>query len=165
MNEENLKIRLICNQCGNVMDMDMDRASCPYCGKPIDTDTVSRFRAYRNSRKEAERILGSQDRVEKILRKLEEKLKKIPKAGKILSGVPTYISLLRSYIRREYPVLPAASAAAILGALIYVLSPVDFIPDLIPGMGFLDDALVLTAVIGSVKADVDPYLEWRDRHA
>lgn len=32
-------------------------------------------------------------------------------------------------------------------ALVYILSPVDFIPDAIPGLGQLDDGAVLLAVL------------------
>ena len=42
------------------------------------------------------------------------------------------------------------------GALIYFLSPIDFIPDFIPGIGLLDDLGVLTMVLAIV---VPPLLE------
>jgi hypothetical protein len=39
--------------------------------------------------------------------------------------------------------LPLRRILAILAALLYVISPVDVVPDLIPGLGWLDDLLVL----------------------
>ena len=35
-------------------------------------------------------------------------------------------------------------------ALLYFISPLDAIPDLLPGIGYLDDALIVTAVVGLV---------------
>jgi hypothetical protein len=39
--------------------------------------------------------------------------------------------------------LPLRRILAILAALLYVISPVDVVPDFIPGLGWLDDLLVL----------------------
>ncbi len=41
----------------------------------------------------------------------------------------------------------AAAAAAIGVGLLYVLSPIDVIPDVIPVLGLLDDALVLAVSV------------------
>ncbi|MBO5535981.1 MAG: DUF1232 domain-containing protein, partial [Clostridia bacterium] len=82
--------------------------------------------------------------------------------GGMLAYIPTFVSMLRSYIRQEYTALPIGTAVSVLSALIYVLLPFDLIPDFIPGLGLLDDALVLTTVMAGVKADVDAYLRWRD---
>jgi uncharacterized membrane protein YkvA (DUF1232 family) len=39
----------------------------------------------------------------------------------------------------------------LLAALAYFILPFDFIPDMIPGLGFTDDAAVLTAVFALVS--------------
>ncbi len=43
----------------------------------------------------------------------------------------------------------------VLGALGYLIAPVDFIPDLIPGMGFVDDIGALTVVIKKMSEHID----------
>ena len=40
----------------------------------------------------------------------------------------------------------------LLAALAYVVSPVDLVPDFVPGLGFGDDALVLLAVAAQALA-------------
>ena len=42
-----------------------------------------------------------------------------------------------------------------------VLSPVDIISDSIPGVGYLDDAAIVTACWKLVKSDVEEYKRWR----
>ena len=37
----------------------------------------------------------------------------------------------------------------------------DFIPDTIPGAGYIDDALVVTACLKLIKSDVDEYQKYR----
>ncbi|MCF0259673.1 MAG: hypothetical protein HUJ54_07430 [Erysipelotrichaceae bacterium] len=72
---------------------------------------------------EAEEMLKDEDQVERLLKRLEEKLKTIPVAGEKLAAVPVMISLVRAYIRKEYTDIPVGSVIAILGALIYFFFP------------------------------------------
>ncbi|HJO12052.1 MAG: YkvA family protein [Gammaproteobacteria bacterium] len=48
----------------------------------------------------------------------------------------------------------------ILGALAYFCEPVDLIPDDIPGIGFLDDALYVEIVIRELRDEIDLYNEF-----
>ena len=78
--------------------------------------------------------------------------------------IPILISLVRSYIRKEYKDVPIGTIVAIISALIYCLSPVDAIPDIIPGFGYVDDAAVVAACLKLVKSDVDEYQKWREEN-
>jgi uncharacterized membrane protein YkvA (DUF1232 family) len=53
------------------------------------------------------------------------------------------------------PVLPAPAKIALAAAAIYLLSPVDLIPDCIPFVGYLDDLLVAAIVVDGVMTYVD----------
>ena len=46
--------------------------------------------------------------------------------------------------------------AAIIAALGYFISPVDVIPDIIPVMGYTDDAAVLTATLPAIASSITP---------
>lgn len=46
------------------------------------------------------------------------------------------------------PDTPPSAKATVLAALTYLLLPLDLIPDFIPGMGFSDDLVALTALLG-----------------
>lgn len=109
----------------------------------------------------AEEKLKDPDRVEKILQQMEKNLGKIPGVGDWLADVPAVISLIRSYIRKEYKDVPIGSIIAGLAAIIYVVSPIDIIPDFIPGVGMLDDAAVFVACWKMIHDDVDKYQAWR----
>ncbi len=109
----------------------------------------------------ARKKLEHPDQVEKVLQQLEKKLETIPGVGDWLADVPAVISLIRSYIRKEYRSIPVASVIAALAAVIYVVSPVDLIPDCIPGAGVLDDAAVFVVCWKMIHDDVDKYQEWR----
>lgn len=109
----------------------------------------------------AENLLKDEDRMERFLERLENKLKKIPKVGKKLSNVPILVSLVRSYVRKDYQDIPIGSIIAIVSALIYFVSPIDLIPDNIPVMGYIDDVAVLAFVWTMVESDVEEYKKWQ----
>lgn len=48
----------------------------------------------------------------------------------------------------------------VLGALVYFCDPEDLIPDHIPGLGFLDDAIYVELIIRELRAEVESYEEF-----
>ena len=109
-------------------------------------------------------LLKDKEKTEEFLQRLEKKLKVIPKLGNTLSMIPVFISLVRNYIRKEYTTVPLGTIVAIVSALIYVLSPLDLIPDSIPGAGYIDDTLVITACLKLVGSDIYEYQKWREKN-
>ena len=62
--------------------------------------------------------------------------------------------------------LPQQDAARVLNALAYFADPEDLIPDGVPGIGFLDDAIMIELVVRELKHEIDAYqdfCEFRDR--
>ena len=62
--------------------------------------------------------------------------------------------------------LPHQEATRVLHALAYFAEPDDLIPDHIPGLGFLDDAIMIELVVRELKHEIDAYqdfCDYRDR--
>ena len=112
----------------------------------------------------AEELLEKTDKLETILLEIETKLKDIPKIGEALSYIPTLISMVKSYIQKEYTGIPVRTIVAIISALVYFLSPIDVIPDLLPVVGHIDDAAIILACINLVGRDIKDYIEWREKN-
>jgi uncharacterized membrane protein YkvA (DUF1232 family) len=53
------------------------------------------------------------------------------------------------------PVLPRAVKIALAAAAIYLVSPFDLIPDFIPIVGYLDDALLAAILVDGILTYVD----------
>jgi uncharacterized membrane protein YkvA (DUF1232 family) len=72
----------------------------------------------------------------------------------------TMLRLIRAYHRGEYRAAPETTLVVIVAAIIYVVSPLDVIPDAIPAIGFLDDATILTLALQRTKQDLDDFMIW-----
>jgi uncharacterized membrane protein YkvA (DUF1232 family) len=75
------------------------------------------------------------------------------------------LRLVRAWARGEYRKVPWRSVAVAVGALLYVLDPLDAIPDWIPGIGFLDDATMVALLVGSIRGDLRRFLSWESGEA
>ena len=53
--------------------------------------------------------------------------------------------------------LPHNEAKRVLNALAYFAEPEDLIPDSIPGLGFLDDAIMIELVVRDLKHEIEAY--------
>lgn len=113
---------------------------------------------------QAEGLLEDEDKMESFLKRMENKLAKIPFAGKYLTDVPVLIELIRAYMRKEYTKVPLGSILAIISALIYFVNPFDLIPDIIPVIGYTDDTAVILFVVKMVRKDLKDYKVWREDH-
>ena len=58
--------------------------------------------------------------------------------------------------------LPHQEAVRVLNALAYFAEPEDLIPDHIPGLGFLDDAIMIELVLRELKHEIEAYGDFCD---
>ena len=81
-----------------------------------------------------------------------------PSVGTRLAAVPRMLSMGLS---GRYPHLHTSRVALAGLALLYVVSPVDLVPELIvPLVGLGDDALVAAWLAGVVLSETDTFLAW-----
>jgi len=68
--------------------------------------------------------------------------------------------LVRAWAERRYLAVPWRSIALAVGALAYFVNPFDAIPDMLLGIGYLDDASVLAMVAASLHSDLERFADW-----
>ena len=82
------------------------------------------------------------------------------KLKKVAAKLPFTEDLLAAYYCAFDKQTPRHVQAALLGAIAYFVLPFDFIPDMLPVLGFTDDAAVLATAIRMVAHHITP--EHRD---
>jgi uncharacterized membrane protein YkvA (DUF1232 family) len=68
-----------------------------------------------------------------------------------------FSQLIKAYVQGSYKKLPAVALAKILAVLIYFISPFDFIPDVLPIIGFTDDLALVLWLGKSIKNELDEF--------
>ena len=72
------------------------------------------------------------------------------KAGKIVIEKALWL-----YYAAQKPETPVWAKTAIFAALGYFICPLDAIPDITPGVGYIDDLGVLTSAVAAVSMYID----------
>ncbi len=78
------------------------------------------------------------------------------KFRKVVGRIPFAKDVLALYYCMEDPATPLAVKLSIAAALAYFISPIDAIPDVLPGIGYLDDGSVIAGVIALIDAHIQP---------
>ncbi len=100
------------------------------------------------SQEDAEKVMDNQSKIEQIMQ--NETL------NKYIDDVKLYFKMLADIFTGKYKQVPVGTIAAIVGTLLYVLSPVDLLPDFLPG-GFVDDAGIVALCLSFTKRDLEEY--------
>lgn len=82
-------------------------------------------------------------------------LKKYLELGRIMLG------MLQDFRDGDYRAIPWFTIASVVVTLIYVLNPLDMVPDFVPGLGYIDDFAVFTLVLRFIQTDLHEYLDWK----
>ncbi len=74
--------------------------------------------------------------------------------------VQTLLRLLQAWARGEYRVIPWRSLLYSVAALVYLVNPADLIPDVVVGLGLVDDVAVVAAVARMLQSDLERFRLW-----
>lgn len=71
--------------------------------------------------------------------------------------------LVGAWAKGDYSVVPWRTIGVAVGAIVYFINPMDAMPDMIPGLGYLDDGAVIAFVVGSLRNDIEEFESWRQQ--
>ena len=132
----------------------------------LDDNDLKHFRLIMDEARKAARALAPED----IVAAAEDLLRNVPSRdapGFIVERLEKLRLMIRMLSDIEWR-LPHHDATRVLNALAYFAEPEDLIPDHIPGLGFLDDAIMIELVVRELKHEIEAYqdfCDYRDRLA
>lgn len=100
-------------------------------------------------------ILGKED-------KIKDQLENGRGLERYTSDLLLLMSLVKDYYQGNYRNIPYKTISAGVVGLLYVINPIDIVPDFIPFIGQVDDALVLKFCLKLMEKDLAKYKTWKD---
>ena len=82
--------------------------------------------------------------------------------SKFLNDSKTFFRMLKAYFSGRYKHIPYGSLVTIIMTLLYVFSPLDLIPDFLPGLGLMDDATIMGACVTSLGGLIKAFKRWEE---
>lgn len=126
----------------------------------LDDEDLKHFRLIMREARKASAQLQPEEIVaaaESILAKVDRN--KVPQF--VLERLSKLEIMIRMLTDHEWR-LPQKDTVRVLNALAYFTEPEDLIPDHIPGLGFLDDAIMIELVVRELRHEIDAYEDFCD---
>ena len=140
----------------------MTRAAKSSRASSAQAKSAPKSGAFKAAMKDAATYARDPVRLRALIDEAVKKARRMPK-GPFKDLWPYFLAmlrLLRAYYAGSYRKVPWQTVLMLVAAVIYVVNPLDFIPDAIFGIGLLDDATVVGFVVRSVKAQIDAFMDW-----
>lgn len=117
----------------------------------------NKFNSFKNgfTQEDAGKVMDNMEKIEQIMQNKTLR--------KFVDDVKLYFQMLGDVFTGKYKKVPSGTVAAIVGTLLYVLSPVDLLPDFLPG-GFVDDAGIIGLCLTFTKYDVEQYKKFKENN-
>ena len=126
----------------------------------LDEEDLQHFRLIMQQARKTSSKAWPEDIVasaEKLLGEIESA--RIPRfVRERLESLQLMIRMLKDHEWR----LPEKETSRVLNALAYFSEPEDLIPDHIPGLGFLDDAIMIELVVRELRHEIEAYRDFCD---
>jgi uncharacterized membrane protein YkvA (DUF1232 family) len=100
-------------------------------------------------------LISRRDSIEQEVERIPARMQRVTNQARLL------LERLDDFRTGSYRVLSWGSIALTAGALLYTVSPADVIPDAIPGLGSLDDLLVIAVALRVIRRDLEAYCQFK----
>ena len=103
----------------------------------------------------------SEPQLDEVLSEDQLAHEKAAKLGRFFEEFELLWQMLKDYHSGAYRDVPWRFIAAVGFAAFYLLNPFDVIPDVLPVVGYVDDAAVFGLVLSSFKSEIEKYQRTR----
>lgn len=123
-------------------------------------------KSYQKAKNRAEEYANDPEKLNGLIENAAKKAngKKGP-LGAIWVQLMACLRLFKAYATGAYREIPWLSLVMLVASVVYFVMPVDAIPDVIAGLGLVDDAAILGWTMQTFSADIDAFLDWEKERA
>jgi len=128
---------------------------------------LGRARFFRAYLLRARRLLGDPAALDELAQHARSKASGSPnsKIRELGDRIKLLGRLVRAYANGSYREITVGNIVLIVAAILYFVTPIDLIPDALPGAGLMDDATVLAFVLAKLEIELDRFSSWEKDQA
>lgn len=108
----------------------------------------------------AKEYVQTPERIKKLIPQIKDNLSK-KGLKEVKEKVILLIDYLSDIVNGNYKDYNVKALLYVVAAMVYLVSPIDVIPDFILGVGLTDDVAVILFVLREVSLELDKYKEWK----
>ena len=142
----------------------MDTEPEPQTSK-INPQRIRKSASYRAALARAAKVLRKPEKLTLLVNEAAGKTRNLKK-GPIRDAsdsLHALFRLVRAYASGDYRRVSWSNLVLVVSALVYFVMPVDLIPDLITGLGYVDDAAIITWTINALGQELEKFRRWEDK--
>ncbi len=80
--------------------------------------------------------------------------------GEVRQQLFLLFRFVKAYATGAYRAVPMKSIVTVIGVLIYFVSPLDLIPDLLPVIGIADDVALIMWLFSTMEGEIEKFASW-----
>ncbi|MDU5083415.1 YkvA family protein [Tissierella carlieri] len=108
----------------------------------------------------ANTIYFDRDRLKNLLNSTKKKVEGNKTLMEVWEDIKLFLDLLKDWMRGDYREISKGSIIMIIISLLYLVNPLDLIPDFLVA-GFIDDLAVIAYVIKKISDELNVYKKWK----
>lgn len=108
----------------------------------------------------ANTIYYDNERLGNLIKEGKKKLEGNRAFSELIDDVKVSIDIIKLYIKGEYTSFSKGSLILLIIGFLYLVNPLDLIPDFVIG-GFIDDAAVFAYLLKMIHHEIETFKQWR----
>lgn len=108
----------------------------------------------------AKTIYEDNEKLKSLLNSTIKVVQENKQLNEVVQDIRIMIHLIKDWVNGDYQQLSNNTVLLVVIALLYLVMPLDLIPDFLP-MGFIDDIAVIGFVMKRISDEINKYKEWK----
>lgn len=124
------------------------------------TEIIKKFLADSSWLNKAKELLADKEKMRNLLGQFK-KFFQNEKFKDVIDNMSELLNYVKDVVFGDYKNYDITNLLLIVAAIIYVVTPIDIIPDLVPGIGLSDDLAVIMYVLKVTNEELCKYRNWK----
>jgi uncharacterized membrane protein YkvA (DUF1232 family) len=118
---------------------------------------------FKKAQQKAFSYLQDRNKLSQLLQQVGRQLNNVSGKGSnpgLMDSLRTLVRMVNAYRLGTYRTVPWQTVGTIVAVLLYFVLPLDFLPDVLPVLGFTDDFALILWALRSFTVDIEAFRAW-----